>query len=78
MLNIIILQVRKLVQKVVTRDSLHYRKLTDRPKLKEEDSKENDKSKDSTKEKSKDSAADEALTALAFGKWVNFAQVFFQ
>ena len=50
------------------RDSLHYRKLTDKPKLKDEDNKENDKSKDSTKEKNKDLAADEALTALAYGK----------
>lgn len=40
-LNLSRAQVRKLVQKVVTRDSLHYRKLTD--KAKEEDGKEDKK-----------------------------------
>lgn len=64
-------QVRKLVQKVVTRDSLHYRKLTDKPRAKEEDSKDSDKMKDAAKEKSKekDPAAGEALAALAFGMY---------
>jgi hypothetical protein len=62
-------QVRKLVQKVVTRDSLHYRKLTDKPRVKEEDSKDSDRVKDVTRErvKEKDPAAGEALAALAFG-----------
>lgn len=62
-------QVRKLVQKVVTRDSLHYRKLTDKPRVKEEDSKDSDRTKDTTRDKvkEKDPAAAEALAALAFG-----------
>lgn len=64
-----LVQVRKLVQKVVTRDSLHYRKLTDKPRVKEEDSKDSDRLKDTTREKvkEKDPAAAEALAALAFG-----------
>ncbi|XP_023715067.1 cell division cycle and apoptosis regulator protein 1 isoform X3 [Cryptotermes secundus] len=68
-LNLSRAQVRKLVQKVVTRDSLHYRKLTDKPRAKEEDSKDSDRMKDAAKEKSKekDPAAGEALAALAFG-----------
>lgn len=43
---------RKLVQKVVTRDTLNYRKLTDRPKPKDEDEegKDSDKNKDGGKE----------------------------
>jgi glutamate synthase domain-containing protein 1 len=54
---------------MVTRDSLHYRKLTDKPRAKEEDSKDSDKMKDVAKDKSreKDPAAGEALAALAFG-----------
>lgn len=60
-------QVRKLVQKVVTRDSLHYRKLTDRSKeddLKDEkkDEKEIDKI-DSTKIENEE----EILRSLALG-----------
>jgi hypothetical protein len=57
------------VQKVVTRDSLHYRKLTDKPRVREEDSKDSDRMKDTTREKGKekDPAAAEALAALAFG-----------
>ncbi|XP_043785229.1 cell division cycle and apoptosis regulator protein 1-like [Apis laboriosa] len=60
-------QVRKLVQKVVTRDSLHYRKLTDRSKeddLKDEkkDEKEIDKT-DSTKIENEE----EILRSLALG-----------
>ncbi|KAJ4444202.1 hypothetical protein ANN_05992, partial [Periplaneta americana] len=67
-LNLSRAQVRKLVQKVVTRDSLHYRKLTDKPRAKEED-KDAEKLKDSTKDKNKevDPAAVEALAALAYG-----------
>jgi hypothetical protein len=54
---------------MVTRDSLHYRKLTDKPRVKEEDSKDGDKMKDTTREKvkEKDPSAGEALAALAFG-----------
>jgi len=68
-LNLSRAQVRKLVQKVVTRDSLHYRKLTDKPRVKEEDSKDSDRTKDTTRDKvkEKDPAAAEALAALAFG-----------
>lgn len=64
-----LVQVRKLVQKVVTRDSLHYRKLTDKPRVKEEDSKDSERMKDTMREKvkEKDPAAAEALAALAFG-----------
>jgi len=67
-------QVRKLVQKVVTRDSLHYRKLTDKPRVKEEDNKDGDKVKDVArgKSKEKDPAAGEALAALAFGVCLSF------
>lgn len=66
-LNLSRAQVRKLVQKVVTRDSLHYRKLTDRSKeddIKEEkkDEKETDKT-DSTKVDSDE----EILRSLALG-----------
>ncbi|XP_063994162.1 cell division cycle and apoptosis regulator protein 1-like [Diachasmimorpha longicaudata] len=43
-LNLSRAQVKKLVQKVVTRDSLHYRKLTDRPK----DDEDKEKPKDET------------------------------
>lgn len=66
-------QVRKLVQKMVTRDSLHYRKLTDKPKAKEEDNKDSDKMKDAAREKSKekDPAVGEALAALAFGMYLS-------
>jgi hypothetical protein len=54
---------------VVTRDSLHYRKLTDKPRVKEEDSKDSERMKDTMREKvkEKDPAAAEALAALAFG-----------
>ena len=47
-------QVKKLVQKVVTRDSLHYRKLTDKPK--EEAESEQEKEPD-----------DKFITNLALG-----------
>ncbi|CAG2067584.1 unnamed protein product, partial [Timema podura] len=60
-------QVRKLVQKVVTRDSLHYRKLTDKPKKEEEAAgKEPNDVKDKPKEERKETDP-EALAALAYG-----------
>ncbi|KAF3423684.1 hypothetical protein E2986_12837 [Frieseomelitta varia] len=66
-LNLSRAQVRKLVQKVVTRDSLHYRKLTDRSReddIKEEkkDEKETDKA-DSTRVENDE----EILRSLALG-----------
>lgn len=65
-LNLSRAQVRKLVQKVVTRDSLHYRKLTDRSK--EDDPKE-DKKEDKDIDKSEFSKSDEEeiLRSLALG-----------
>jgi hypothetical protein len=59
---------------VVTRDSLHYRKLTDKPKAKEEDNKDSEKMKDVAREKSKekDPTAGEALAALAFGMHLSY------
>ncbi|CAG5106108.1 Similar to ccar1: Cell division cycle and apoptosis regulator protein 1 (Xenopus laevis) [Cotesia congregata] len=67
-LNLSRAQVRKLVQKVVTRDSLHYRKLTD--KAREEDSKEAKKDEDGL-EKSDGSVKgdedEETLKSLALG-----------
>uniref|UniRef100_A0A1B6DP60 SAP domain-containing protein n=2 Tax=Clastoptera arizonana TaxID=38151 RepID=A0A1B6DP60_9HEMI len=50
-LNLSRAQVKKLVQKVVTRDSLHYRKLTDKPK---DNSPSNDSSGKQNGEKSED------------------------
>ncbi|XP_031842113.1 cell division cycle and apoptosis regulator protein 1 isoform X1 [Nomia melanderi] len=66
-LNLSRAQVRKLVQKVVTRDSLHYRKLTDRSK--EDDPKEDKKDdKDIDKsESSKTESEEEILRSLALG-----------
>ncbi|XP_034186804.1 cell division cycle and apoptosis regulator protein 1 isoform X1 [Osmia lignaria lignaria] len=66
-LNLSRAQVRKLVQKVVTRDSLHYRKLTDRsrdddPKEEKKDDKETDKN-DSAKE----DYEEDILRSLALG-----------
>ncbi|XP_076643256.1 cell division cycle and apoptosis regulator protein 1 isoform X2 [Halictus rubicundus] len=66
-LNLSRAQVRKLVQKVVTRDSLHYRKLTDRskeddPKEEKKDEKEVDKC-----ESSKIDSEEEILRSLALG-----------
>nr|CAD7411020.1 unnamed protein product [Timema cristinae] len=66
-LNLSRAQVRKLVQKVVTRDSLHYRKLTDKPKKEEEAAgKEPNDVKDKPKEEKKETDP-EALAALAYG-----------
>lgn len=64
-------QVRKLVQKVVTRDSLHYRKLTDRSK--EDDPKEDKKDeKDTDKDESaKTESEEEILRSLALGIFSN-------
>lgn len=66
-LNLSRAQVRKLVQKVVTRDSLHYRKLTDRSK--EEDGKEEKRDdKDSDRgEPAKAENEEEILRSLALG-----------
>lgn len=69
-LNLSRAQVRKLVQKVVTRDSLHYRKLTD--KMKEEDvkdSKKDDKEKDgaTTKDENQKEEEEEVVKSLALG-----------
>ncbi|XP_015434424.1 PREDICTED: cell division cycle and apoptosis regulator protein 1 isoform X2 [Dufourea novaeangliae] len=66
-LNLSRAQVRKLVQKVVTRDSLHYRKLTDRskeddPKEEKKDEKEADKG-----ESYKTESEEEILRSLALG-----------
>ncbi|XP_018342853.1 PREDICTED: cell division cycle and apoptosis regulator protein 1-like [Trachymyrmex septentrionalis] len=66
-LNLSRAQVRKLVQKVVTRDSLHYRKLTDKSKeddLKDEkkDDKESDKG-----ESAKGENEEDILRSLALG-----------
>lgn len=67
-------QVRKLVQKVVTRDSLHYRKLTD--KVKEEDSKDfKDAKKDEVDKVDSVSVKDEdeeVVKSLALGKVFRF------
>ncbi|CAK9821569.1 Cell division cycle and apoptosis regulator protein 1 [Anthophora retusa] len=66
-LNLSRAQVRKLVQKVVTRDSLHYRKLTD--KSREDDSRE--EKKDERESDRSDSAKteneEEILRSLALG-----------
>ena len=65
-LNLSRAQVRKLVQKVVTRDSLHYRKLTD--KAKEDDSK--DTKKDDEKADGNDiknGNDEEVIKSLALG-----------
>lgn len=51
------LQVKKLVQKVISRDSLHYRKLTDKPK----DEVANKQSEQPTQ-------SVEEMASLAFGK----------
>lgn len=66
-LNLSRAQVRKLVQKVVTRDSLHYRKLTD--KSKDDDAKE-DKKDDREFDRSdcaKIEGEEELLRSLALG-----------
>lgn len=70
-LNLSRAQVRKLVQKVVTRDSLHYRKLTD--KVKEEDVKDSKDAKkddaDKVDETSIKEDDEEVLKSLALGKY---------
>ncbi|KAK2576941.1 hypothetical protein KPH14_005557 [Odynerus spinipes] len=62
-LNLSRAQVRKLVQKVVTRDSLHYRKLTDRAK---DDSVKDEKDTDKN-ENGKNPNEEELLRSLALG-----------
>ncbi|XP_032674232.1 cell division cycle and apoptosis regulator protein 1-like isoform X1 [Odontomachus brunneus] len=65
-LNLSRAQVRKLVQKVVTRDSLHYRKLTD--KSKEDDSKDEKKDdKEDRNETAKAENEEDILRSLALG-----------
>ncbi|XP_011305660.1 cell division cycle and apoptosis regulator protein 1 isoform X2 [Fopius arisanus] len=65
-LNLSRAQVRKLVQKVVTRDSLHYRKLTDRSK--DEEDKEKIKEEREGDEDSKEEVVnEEELKSLAMG-----------
>ncbi|KAG8037133.1 hypothetical protein G9C98_004455 [Cotesia typhae] len=67
-LNLSRAQVRKLVQKVVTRDSLHYRKLTD--KAREEDSREVKKDEDGLEKfdgSVKGDEDEETLKSLALG-----------
>lgn len=62
-LNLSRAQVRKLVQKVVTRDSLHYRKLTDKSKEDDlKDDKEGDKGESAKTENEED-----ILRSLALG-----------
>lgn len=75
-LNLSRAQVRKLVQKVVTRDSLHYRKLTD--KIKEDDGKdvkkdENDKIEGAS---IKENNEEEILKSLALGEYYILFQPF--
>ena len=67
-LNLSRAQVRKLVQKVVTRDSLHYRKLTDR--LKEDDGKDSKKDDNEKSDGSSGKAEneEEILKSLALGR----------
>ncbi|KAL0109584.1 hypothetical protein PUN28_014558 [Cardiocondyla obscurior] len=65
-LNLSRAQVRKLVQKVVTRDSLHYRKLTD--KSKEDDLKDEKKDdKEDKSESAKSENEEDILRSLALG-----------
>lgn len=64
-LNLSRAQVRKLVQKVVTRDSLHYRKLTD--KTKDEDVKKEEKESDKMECGEKNEKEEELLCSLALG-----------
>ncbi|XP_011161100.1 cell division cycle and apoptosis regulator protein 1 isoform X2 [Solenopsis invicta] len=66
-LNLSRAQVRKLVQKVVTRDSLHYRKLTDKSK---EDDLKDEKKDDKESDKGESGKADneeDILRSLALG-----------
>ncbi|XP_020290143.1 cell division cycle and apoptosis regulator protein 1-like isoform X2 [Pseudomyrmex gracilis] len=66
-LNLSRAQVRKLVQKVVTRDSLHYRKLTDRSKEDDaRDEKKDDKESDKG-ESTKTDNEEDILRSLALG-----------
>ncbi|XP_015117706.1 cell division cycle and apoptosis regulator protein 1 isoform X2 [Diachasma alloeum] len=67
-LNLSRAQVRKLVQKVVTRDSLHYRKLTDRSKEDEDKDKEKSKEeKEAADEGHEEVEDEEELKSLALG-----------
>lgn len=64
-LNLSRAQVRKLVQKVVTRDSLHYRKLTD--KSKEDDTRDEKKEEGDKGELTKAESEEDILRSLALG-----------
>lgn len=64
-LNLSRAQVRKLVQKVVTRDSFHYRKLTD--KTRDEDIKKDDKEIEKMDCTDKNDKEEEVLRSLALG-----------
>nr|XP_012221760.1 PREDICTED: cell division cycle and apoptosis regulator protein 1-like isoform X1 [Linepithema humile] len=67
-LNLSRAQVRKLVQKVVTRDSLHYRKLTDKSKEDDlKDEKKDDKESDRGESIKADNEEDILLRSLALG-----------
>lgn len=66
-LNLSRAQVRKLVQKVVTRDSLHYRKLTDKAK---DDNGKDEKDVDKS-DNGKTQNEEELLRSLALGKCDN-------
>jgi len=63
-LNLSRAQVRKLVQKVVTRDSLHYRKLTDKSK---EDDLKDEKKDDKEGDKGESDNEEDILRSLALG-----------
>lgn len=67
-LNLSRAQVRKLVQKVVTRDSLHYRKLTDKSKEDDlKDEKKDDKEGDKGESAKAENEEDNILRSLALG-----------
>lgn len=67
-LNLSRAQVRKLVQKVVTRDSLHYRKLTDKSKDDDsKDEKKDDKEGDRSETVKAENEEDIILRSLALG-----------
>lgn len=75
-LNLSRAQVRKLVQKVVTRDSLHYRKLTDKSKDDDaKDEKKDDKEGDRSETTKAENEAEDILRSLALGN-INFIYLY--
>lgn len=68
-LNLSRAQVRKLVQKVVTRDSLHYRKLTDKTREEEKDAKKDDKEEEMIECNDMNDKEEEFLRSLALGRF---------